>query len=153
MRNPNTVCLECGTSIYRRPYEISKGPVFCSRKCAVIRIKKPDVHCGICGTIVKNERRAKYCSKLCSNEAIRRFPRKPRSDKRRNWRQLLIVERGSKCNRCPTDFVPVLHVHHIIERCNGGTDDHSNLEILCPTCHSIHHYNERLKLRKVGRAV
>ena len=30
-------------------------------------------------------------------------------------------------------------LHHIIERCNGGTDDHSNLTYVCPNCHRLAH--------------
>lgn len=149
MRRSNATCLECGKGIYRRPFQLTKGPVFCTRKCANVRNKRPEVKCAICDNVVDRNKRAKYCSKICANAAIRRFPRKPRSDKPRNWRYLLIVGRGGKCNRCPTDYVAVLEVHHIIERCNGGTDEEENLEVLCPTCHAIHHHEIRIK-GKVG---
>ncbi len=150
MRNPNTVCCVCNTAVYKRPNTILKGPVFCSTKCSNSRFKKPERLCGICGNNVLSIRRARYCSKACANEAIRRLPRKPRgsSGKLRNWRINLIASRGSKCNRCSVDYVPVLEVHHIIERCNGGTDDPENLEILCPTCHAIHHHVERMKIKQ-----
>ena len=33
-------------------------------------------------------------------------------------------------------------IHHIIEKCNGGTDDVSNLIIVCPNHHRIIHTNK-----------
>jgi hypothetical protein len=30
-------------------------------------------------------------------------------------------------------------VHHIIEKCNGGTNDHDNLVCVCPNCHRVIH--------------
>ena len=42
-----------------------------------------------------------------------------------------------------------LHVHHIIFRSNGGTDDVNNLILLCKPCHDIVHLgNTTLKIKK-----
>lgn len=35
----------------------------------------------------------------------------------------------------------ICDIHHIIERKNGGTDDHSNLTYVCPNCHRMIHNN------------
>lgn len=32
--------------------------------------------------------------------------------------------------------------HHIIEKNNGGSNDHSNLTYLCPNCHRLAHYGK-----------
>lgn len=148
MRKNNTICSECNKPIYRRPFQMAKGLVFCSVKCSNKRKKTAEQLCPICGNVVIKLRRAKYCNKTCANEAIRRLPRKPRSNKLRHWRRALILKRGSKCNRCPIDYVAILEVHHIIEKCNGGSDDEDNLEVLCPTCHTIHHHETRIKKKQ-----
>jgi 5-methylcytosine-specific restriction endonuclease McrA len=46
-----------------------------------------------------------------------------------------------KCNHCGWNEVPgVLVTHHIDRnRSNGNID---NLEILCPTCHMVEHFND-----------
>ena len=152
MRTSNCKCKECGKGLYRRPFQLKKGDVFCSSKCSNARKKTPDIIC-FCGNIVDKTRRAKYCSKLCANKAITLFPRKPRAKSNgkyalKNFRVHLINERGGKCNRCSFDVSAILEIHHIVEQCNGGTDDPENLEILCPNCHALHHYN--LNIRKVG---
>ncbi len=36
-------------------------------------------------------------------------------------------------NKCPCD------IHHIMERKNGGSDEHHNLAYLCPNCHRMAH--------------
>lgn len=143
-RKPNCKCSECSEEIYRRPGQIAKGPVFCSTKCSNIRNK--NVHpCPVCGKEVNSGRNALTCSRACSNinrTGITYGKGRPR-DKVASLRVIrdeLIAERGGKCNRCTFSFVPVLQLHHIIERSNGGTDDPSNLEILCPNCHTTHHY-------------
>ena len=152
MRKPNCKCTQCQIDIYRRPFQIRKGDVFRSTKCSNVRKKTPDVIC-FCGNVVDKSRRAKYCSKSCANEAIKLFVRKPRAKSNgkyalKHFRVHLINERGGKCNRCDFSIAGILQIHHIIERCNGGTDEFSNLEILCPNCHALHHYELN---RKVGR--
>lgn len=57
-------------------------------------------------------------------------------------RVTLIDERGPCCEQCGYDNINVLNVHHIVERRNGGSDDRSNLKLLCPNCHMTHHYGD-----------
>lgn len=153
MRKPNCKCKECNKEIYRRPFQLEKGDVFCSSKCANIRKKSPDIIC-FCGKIVDKTRRAKYCSKECANKAITLFPRKTRNKTNgqyslKHFRTNFIHQRGNKCNRCSFAIPDILQIHHIIEKSNGGTDEESNLEVLCPNCHALHHYLKR----KVGGVV
>lgn len=42
------------------------------------------------------------------------------------------------CSNCGWDLAPG-DVHHIVEQCNGGSDEHSNLTLLCPNCHRLAH--------------
>mgnify|MGYP002359302576 FL=1 len=55
-------------------------------------------------------------------------------------KQKLIEERGEKCEDCGYSKYPIHQVHHIIEQSQGGTDELSNLKLLCPNCHYTAHY-------------
>ena len=41
-------------------------------------------------------------------------------------------------------------IHHIIEKCNGGTDDVSNLIIVCPNHHRIIHTNKCYSVENIS---
>jgi 5-methylcytosine-specific restriction endonuclease McrA len=43
-----------------------------------------------------------------------------------------------------------LEVHHIIFRCNGGSDESNNLIVLCKTCHDNLH-SDKITLKKSGK--
>jgi hypothetical protein len=45
---------------------------------------------------------------------------------------------GYQCQGCGVDGCR-LHVHHVIPRSDGGTDDIDNLQTLCPDCHAQTH--------------
>ena len=57
----------------------------------------------------------------------------------------------AKCGRCCCicrRFAPLhLHIHHIIEVADGGTDDPDNLIPICLTCHSDVHTKTKLTRR------
>jgi 5-methylcytosine-specific restriction endonuclease McrA len=56
-------------------------------------------------------------------------------------KQRLLQARGKACERCGYSDVNILTVHHVIRRSDGGTDELSNLELLCPNCPTeIHFY-------------
>lgn len=44
-----------------------------------------------------------------------------------------------KCQACGYNEYPILQIHHIIEKHNGGTNDFDNLIVLCPNCHKKAH--------------
>lgn len=153
-RNPNCECSECAKPIYRRPSELKHtgGLAYCSATCSNKRNKKPDLKCRVCDVIIPRRRRALTCSRACANihrTGISYNVGRPRdkSISHRRLKTLLLKIRPNKCNRCPFDFVPVLQAHHIVEVCNGGTDDPENLELLCPNCHCTHHYLTRTKMK------
>ncbi|MCA1670458.1 MAG: HNH endonuclease, partial [Thermomicrobia bacterium] len=52
-------------------------------------------------------------------------------------RQIALRQYGHRCAQC--GIGGVLHVHHIIPRARGGSNDLSNLVPLCPTCHALAH--------------
>lgn len=50
--------------------------------------------------------------------------------------------RGGVCEKCKHANFAILNAHHIVEVCNGGTDDLDNLLLLCPNCHALEHLND-----------
>jgi len=65
----------------------------------------------------------------------------PRSDFRK--KRLLALKRDNyKCVKCGS--TEDLHVHHIIELSQNGTNELDNLLTLCPKCHAKAHENEKV---------
>ncbi len=52
-------------------------------------------------------------------------------------RDKLLVEAQHRCTIC---HEKCFEIHHIIEQADGGTDDESNLIVMCPNCHQ-HRYH------------
>ena len=50
----------------------------------------------------------------------------------------LIKARGSSCQHCGKK-PERLHIHHIQHTANGGSNDPSNLILLCVSCHQLEH--------------
>jgi 5-methylcytosine-specific restriction endonuclease McrA len=57
-------------------------------------------------------------------------------------RLIVLVLDGQKCRECGS--TNRLHVHHIIEKCKGGTNDINNLITLCNDCHKEKHKGENV---------
>ena len=142
-RHPNTECSVCKKPIYKRPFEIAKGRVFCSKKCNGIatRITNP---CPVCGIEVISSRNSSTCSRECSNKnrtGIKYYTGRKRDTafNIRLRRDELILERGCKCEKCGFDNKEALELHHKIRKSDGGSDEKDNLIILCANCHLISH--------------
>ena len=148
-RKPNCKCAECGIEIYRRPYDIEKsksGKVFCSSICFNKQNRKPH-SCPTCGKELLSGTNKTCCSRSCSNKA--RVGIKYKRDKATyvndmpTYRTMLINERDASCELCGYKEHPqILVVHHILERKNGGTNDITNLQLICPNCHALQHYGK-----------
>jgi hypothetical protein len=82
------------------------------------------------------------CSYSCSNTYFRSGKNNPnwKDNPQNHYRKTAFHYKEHKCNHCGWNEVPgVLVTHHIDRnRSNGNID---NLEILCPTCHMVEHFN------------
>lgn len=94
------------------------------------------INCSI--QVTKRTCTAKYCGHLCQqqfqrNEKILNSKAKPRS-----FKKYLIGINGNKCNNCGItkwNNKPItMQLEHIDGNCDNNTL--SNLELLCPNCHS-----------------
>lgn len=106
---------------------------------------KEDSKCIFCGKILTNQRRT-----FCSNTCFRSFKKNEKYSKiesgdttlnHRQYRKYLIEKYGEKCMKCGwqernpiTGNVPIQ-----LEHIDGNSENNSlsNLELLCPNCHSL----------------
>lgn len=152
-RQPNCICSVCSDKIYRRPFQIAKGPVYCSHECrgkAQQRLHK----CTMCDNQIQSGLHKKTCSRACANKQKVGSTYKtgrPIKDKVKSLAELrkrIVDLRGYKCERCSYSKLEILEIHHKIEKSKGGSDDIDNLELICPNCHAEEHY-----LRRLGNGV
>ena len=149
-RNPNCACKVCNTKIYRRPVQIAEGNVYCSSKCTGMDQRQNKV-CKICEN--KYVGAKVTCSRACANKARTgiRYTKQNEYNKAyqgSSLKERVSKKRGGTCERCNNNNYAILQIHHKKERYRGGTDDISNLELLCPNCHTTHHYGHALYRKK-----
>lgn len=149
-RQPNTTCRKCEKPIYRRPGEIERyrRGVFCSRDCYHLMQwghtpSSVIVKCLYCGEDFKrthSSRRAKYCSRKCSNGArrgIRYSTGKKNSSQERL--HLLKTTYGIECCMVEDcDYGTTLDVHRIVPGYRGGLYELGNMFAVCPNHHAEH---------------
>jgi hypothetical protein len=143
-RKPNCCCILCNKQIYRRPFQIKSGPVYCSLTCLgkYRRKNKNQTFCPVCGKEISSK--SKTCSRACSNknrtgityDNSNKYNKVFRSREVKNH---LSEMRGGVCEKCGNENYNILQVHHIIEKSKGGTNEFSNLLLLCPNCHMTEH--------------
>ena len=54
-----------------------------------------------------------------------------------------------KCNSCDILLPPTFKIDHIVELRDGGKDERSNLQALCPNCHALKKRANTLKRNKI----
>lgn len=68
-----------------------------------------------------------------------------------NTKAYVLCRDGYVCQHCKGKSKDTrLHVHHLVYRSNGGSDDEANLLALCETCHRGVHDNS-IVLKKIGK--
>lgn len=138
-------CLYCKKEIKVNLSEHNRGfAKFCSKKCSAIHNNENRsenvLFCIVCGCQFKSKsNHAKYCSDGCRrNVSLQRLKdrRKEGKDRyhkaekvRRKFGSLACFVCGWKESSCD--------VHHVLPRRDGGSDDLSNLTILCPNHHRL----------------
>lgn len=130
------VSLQCETctKTFMHPNTLRK---YCSNTCRKLAPGNKVVKtCGYCGKIFhvhecetkRGPSRGQYCSRHCYTIAI------ASADNR-------TLARGA-CDRCGWKEQPaILQIHH--KDGNRKHGDYDNLELLCPNCHMLHHYETK----------
>ena len=147
-RKPNHTC-DCGKDFYVKPFFLKKsvsGKAYCSQECYGLSCRKIK-KCPVCDSDILSGTNRITCSRACSNKHRTSINRdkigRPIRDKAKTFRiikERIISQRGPKCEECGYNrYIEALHLHHIIERSKGGSDEENNLKLLCPTCHAETH--------------
>lgn len=132
-------CAECGNKFTHISSRANKAK-YCGPECyhkAMSRKGKTKyqcVHCGIDFLGALSQKR-KFCSRACVNKAAKEIWRPDFATVRKNMlkRNQIVI-----CERCGYDTHPeILGVHH--KDRDRKNNDLSNLEVLCPNCHSLEH--------------
>ena len=132
-------CEECGSEFTHIASRANKAK-YCSQKCYHKAMNKKgtvEYECEHCHKkfLDAPSHKRKYCSRACTNKSSRETF-KPKFTTVRK----AMLTRGllKKCERCGFDKFPqILGVHH--KDRNRNNNDMTNLEVLCPNCHSIEH--------------
>jgi len=145
-----TKCKGCGKVI---SYE-NRNNVFCGSSCSAIYnnkrresklISSDCLNCGKTYTITKNSN-GKYCSLKCSTEykkkknktkAVEKFHKGLLKDNRR-IKEIIVDSTGYICNTCKNSEWNGQPITLEVEHKDGNSENNnpSNLELLCPNCHS-----------------
>lgn len=149
-RKPNCTCAICKKEIYRRPSQITFGNVYCSFTC-VGQSQRKDKVCSICGKTYAGNKVT--CSRACANTARTGISYTKENSFNKAYKGTRLKEKialrsNGSCERCGEKNYAILQVHHKTERYRGGTDNPSNLELLCPNCHAVHHLGRSLYKKK-----
>jgi 5-methylcytosine-specific restriction endonuclease McrA len=155
--------IECKENLYRRGIYRK----FCSRKCANSHslteeqkqhisegLKKSDkIHhahiyvCESCGKFFSSSKRFRNGRKIHCDDCIQKRKHSkeglvsPLDCSKRTVTK--IIKRAKKgCSICGWNE-STCDIHHIIPRSKGGSDDSTNLIIVCPNCHRVIHTTEK----------
>mgnify|MGYP000573686414 CR=1 FL=1 len=152
-------CLHCQTNFQVKSSEIRRGNgKFCSRECSSQFTKlsavpkKPNLVCAYCTRpFYRSISKQKYSRSglhFCSREhkdlaqrigGVKEIQPSHYSDSPKSYRTVAFRCHLKQCSRCNfNQYEEVLEVHHKDRNKNNNHED--NLEILCPTCHSIEHF-------------
>jgi len=140
-RKPNSTCAVCNKSIYRRPAQIASGNVYCSSKCCGISQRILRI-CPVChNSYIGNKQ---TCSRKCGNATRKGSTYNGCNKSNKAHQGSLLKNKNSqqmwwKMWKMWRKNFAILQIHHKIERSQGGSNNLSNLELLCPNCHATHH--------------
>ena len=132
-------CAECG-ALFTHISSMASKAKYCSRKCfhkAMNRKGTVEYTCQHCDKkfLDAPSHKRKFCSKACVNKSNKSVWKGKFSTVRKI---MLTRNMISKCERCGYSEHPeILGVHH--KDRNRHNNDLSNLEVLCPICHSLEH--------------
>lgn len=135
----NATCLICHTTFTHISSRCNKAK-YCSTACYNISQRnkgKTTYTCQHCGQsfIGHSCHKRKFCSKQCNGKtSASEWSPKFTTVRKKMLKSNMITA----CNRCGYDKEPrILGVHH--KDRNRLNNEISNLEVLCPNCHSLEH--------------
>lgn len=127
--------------------EHSKTGLYCSRKCANVRVRSVETKEKIGKGVRKHfdslspeEQQKRRNSWRKSAEQLNLYNKENKvNDARRGVKRQVLDEQNGKCNKCGLDnwlgHPIVLELEH--KDGNNKNNERNNLEYLCPNCHSL----------------
>lgn len=136
--------------------------IYCSRKCSSLGVSKkktkqhePNSVCAYCNVSFYRQQSHKASSKsglfFCCREhkdisqrigGIKEIQPPHYGVELAKYRKKALAFYPNECRKCGyKKYVEVLEVNHV--DCDRSNNDISNLEILCPTCHSEYHFETK----------
>lgn len=124
---PNTKCAYCGNLFYKvASRQSSSSLYFCCREHKDL------------GQKLQNDIKDIWPTHYGMTEKDGRLVPRDNPNIRTHYRTTALEMGLNECERCGYDKYPaILHVHH--KDHNRSNNEPSNLEILCPRCHVVHH--------------
>lgn len=135
----NAICLTCSAPFTHISSRANKAK-YCSRKCyhKAVHLMGSVIHsCKHCGKSFRSPPSHKrvYCSKACVGKSSKAIWNPDFTTVRKKMAQRDMIK---SCERCGYDSEPrILGVHH--KDRDRKNNEMSNLEVLCPNCHSLEH--------------
>ncbi len=134
-----STCAVCSTNFTHIASRANKAK-YCSPTCYHKAMSQKGTvqytcaHCKVQFLDAPSHKR-KYCSKKCVNKAAKELWKPTFTTVRKTMARRDLIK---ACERCGYDEHPeILGVHH--KDRNRKNNDPSNLEVLCPNCHSLEH--------------
>lgn len=138
-RNPNTKCCICNKKIYRRPNEIEKGNVYCSRTCHGKSQRKIKT-CRVCNKeFLGDKPTSKYCSRICANvgrTGIKYLGKILSNESQRRLSKLKEAFNFSNCMISGCGYNKTFDIHRYIPGKDGGKYEIGNMFAICPQHHA-----------------
>ena len=134
-----SACQECGSTFTHIASRANKAK-YCSAECyhkAMHKKGTVSYTCQHCSSafLGSPSHKRKYCSRACVNKAAKEVWRPDFATVRKNMAKRDML---TACVRCGYNAAPhILGVHH--KDRNRRNNELSNLEVLCPNCHSLEH--------------
>ena len=147
MKTQTVICKNCEKPFEAQLRELKRGNAkFCCRSCGLTytnnyrklhKLKCQYIHCN--KDYESKNRNSKYCSSRCSSKARNlRSTGSIKNGKNKLKRDVIAItsETGFQCFICKWHETSC-DIHHIIPRRKGGTNEMSNLSVLCPNHHRL----------------
>lgn len=134
-------CANCGKTFSRINSDHDR--IYCSYRC-MREGRRPKLRlCDQCGQKFRPRRpKTRFCSGICRNTWRSWFRHGLAKGEDVRSRKLQLIRSRNECSRCGWNIVPaILELHH--KDRNRKNVDINNLELLCPNCHSIDHYQAK----------
>lgn len=142
LRKSNTKCIQCGKDIYKRPWEIKKGWINCSRECAAVsktRFKQIK-ECVVCNEpYYPTHSKRMVCGKSCANKL--RLGKKYSKCYTGNSSQTKLnhLKENFVFDSCMVEgcvYNKVYEIHRHIPGKDGGEYVIGNMFAICPNHHA-----------------